>query len=85
MSVMIGKWGKNLAIRVPFKIAQAAELSEGERVEIEMHDGNIVIHRPTAQAQATAQTAAEEIIAESRHYTLESVSIHELLEEGRRG
>lgn len=83
--VMVGKWGKNLAIRVPFKIAKAAGLNGGERVEIETHDGDIVIHRPTVQAQAMAQAAAEEIIAESREHTLRSFSIHELLEEGRRG
>ena len=43
--VTVGKWGRNLAIRFPGEIAKAAGLSGGERVEIEMHDGAIVIRR----------------------------------------
>ncbi len=42
---IVGKWGKNLAIRFPGEIAEAAALSDGERVEIETHDGEIVIRR----------------------------------------
>jgi antitoxin MazE len=41
--VTVGKWGKNLAIRFPGEIAKAAKLSDGDRVEIEALDGNIVI------------------------------------------
>jgi antitoxin MazE len=41
----VGKWGKNLAVRVPGEIARAARLSDGERVEIEARDGDIVIRR----------------------------------------
>ena len=43
--VTIGKWGKNLAVRFPNEIAKAAGLSDGERVEIETLDGDIVIRR----------------------------------------
>jgi antitoxin MazE len=43
--VIIGKWGKNLAIRFPGEIAKAAGLNDGERVEIETNDGNIFIRR----------------------------------------
>jgi antitoxin MazE len=43
--VTIGRWGKNLAIRFPGEIAKAAGLNDGERVEIETHDGDIVIRR----------------------------------------
>ena len=41
--VTVGKWGKNLAIRFPSEIAKAAGLSDGDRIEIEALDGNIVI------------------------------------------
>jgi antitoxin MazE len=41
----VGKWGKNLAIRFPGEIVKAAGLSDGERVEIETQDGDIVIRR----------------------------------------
>jgi antitoxin component of MazEF toxin-antitoxin module len=43
--VIIGKWGRSLAIRIPGEIAMAAGLSEGERVEVATHDGDIVIRR----------------------------------------
>jgi len=81
----VGKWGKNLAIRVPFEIARAAGLNNGEYVEIETHDGDIVIHRPVAHARADARAAAEEIIAESGNYRLGNTIIWELLVEGRHG
>lgn len=43
--VTVGRWGKNLAVRFPGEIAEAARLSDGERVEIEARDGDIVIRR----------------------------------------
>jgi antitoxin MazE len=45
LQVTIGKWGKNLAIRIPGEIVRAAGLSNGERLDIEAHDGEIVIRR----------------------------------------
>jgi antitoxin MazE len=44
--VIVGKWGKNLAIRLPGEIVQAVGLCDGERVEIEARDGDILIRRP---------------------------------------
>ena len=43
--VTIGKWGKSLAIRLPGEIVKATGLSTGERLDIETHDGEIVIRR----------------------------------------
>jgi antitoxin MazE len=43
--IRIGKWGKNLAFRVPGDIASEIGLKEGEQVEIEAYDGGIVIRR----------------------------------------
>lgn len=43
----IGKWGKSLAVRLPADIAGQAGLREGERVEVEARDGNIVVRRAT--------------------------------------
>jgi antitoxin MazE len=45
--VTVGRWGKNLAIRFPGQVAEAAGLTDGDRVEIETHDGEIII-RPAA-------------------------------------
>ncbi|GAN74645.1 AbrB/MazE/SpoVT family DNA-binding domain-containing protein [Acidiphilium sp. AL] len=84
---VVGKWGKNLAIRVPMDVARMAGLTDGEKVEIETLDGDIVVHRRAAHAQARqdAESAAEEIIAESRRHSLGGVSIRDLLDDGRRG
>jgi antitoxin component of MazEF toxin-antitoxin module len=67
------------------EVAKAAGLSEGERVQLEAHDGEIVIRRPAARMRAVAEAAAEEIIRESRSYSLGTITIRELIEEGRRG
>ena len=43
--VTVGKWGRNLAIRLPAEIVKAAKLGNGERLDIEAHDGEIVMRR----------------------------------------
>lgn len=42
---IVGKWGKNLAVRFPLEIAKAASLTDGARVEIAAREGEIVIRR----------------------------------------
>ena len=46
---VVGKWGKNLAIRVPMEVAPATGLMDGEKVEVEMQAGDIVIRRQEAR------------------------------------
>jgi antitoxin component of MazEF toxin-antitoxin module len=82
--VTVGKWGKNLAIRVPFELAETSGLSEGEEVEIESKDGDLVIHRPTVRARADALKAAAEIRKHAKGRSLGGVSIKNLLNDGRR-
>ncbi len=84
---VIGKWGKNLAVRVPMDVARRLGLADGERVEVEAQDGDLVVRRRAAHVRARreAEAAAAEIIADSQRYSLGGVSIRELLEEGRRG
>ena len=83
--VVVGKWGKNLAVRLPLEVAKAAGLHTGETVDIEARGGHIVIRRVDAEAIADAQAAAAEIIAESERHPLDESEILEMLEEGRRG
>jgi antitoxin component of MazEF toxin-antitoxin module len=83
--VVVGKWGKNLAVRLPLEVVKAAGLRTGEKVDVETRGGDIVIRRASANAIADALVAAEEIIEESAQYSLSDVTIRELLEEGRRG
>lgn len=85
--VRVGKWGKSLAIRVPLDVARTSGLSDGEAVEIETLDGDILIRRRAAKAEARrdAEAAAIEIIAGAKGHSLGGLSIRELREEGRRG
>jgi antitoxin component of MazEF toxin-antitoxin module len=84
---VIGKWGKNLAVRVPMDVARAIGLAEGETVEVDTQDGDIVIRRRAAHVRGRldAEEAAAEIIADSQRHTLGGQTIRELLDEGRRG
>ncbi len=43
--VTVGKWGNNLAVRLPADITAATQLRDGERVEIETQESNILIRR----------------------------------------
>jgi antitoxin MazE len=43
--VKVGRWGKNLAVRLPVDVAHSAGLSEGEQVDVGLSDGVIVIRR----------------------------------------
>jgi antitoxin component of MazEF toxin-antitoxin module len=84
--VIVGKWGKSLAVRVPIDVAAAAGLTDGEAVEIEAIDGTIVIRRDEAKAEARrkAEAAMAEILELSKGMTLGGLSIRELIDEGRR-
>ncbi len=42
---IVGRWGRNLAVRFPSEIASEFRLHEGERVEIESGPEQIVIRR----------------------------------------
>jgi len=42
---IVGKWGRSLAVRLPGDIVRAVGVRDGERVEIEAQDGNIVVRR----------------------------------------
>jgi len=81
-----GRWGANLAVRIPLEIVEATGLSAGECVSLEVRDGDIVIHRNQAKARARADalTAVEEIVAERGKHSLGGQSIRELIDEGRR-
>lgn len=47
----VGKWGKTLAIRFPGEVVRTTQLREGERVEIEAHEGEIVIRRAAREVR----------------------------------
>lgn len=83
---IVGKWGKSLAVRVPSDVARHIGLIDGEAVEIEDVDGDLVIRRDAAKA--AKRQRAEEAVAAIRElrkgHRLNGVSIRELIDEGRR-
>ena len=85
--VVVGRWGKSLAIRVPLDIARAAGLTDGEAVELEESAGDIVVRRDATRAAARrdAEAAAAEIRANAMGRRLDGVTIRELRDDGRRG
>lgn len=49
MTTQIAKWGNSLGLRLPKSVAQAARLDEGDRVDVTVKNGAIVI-RPSRRA-----------------------------------
>jgi antitoxin MazE len=50
VQVVVGRWGNNLAVRLPGEIVEAIKLRDGERVEIEADGEEIVIRRVKPRA-----------------------------------
>ena len=46
---IVGRWGKNLAVRFPADIAASAGFSEGEQVDIAATDDAVLIRRLPAE------------------------------------
>ncbi len=56
---VVGRWGRNLAIRFPAEVAEAARLIEGERVEIAASGDEVVIRRLPAEVTVEALFAGK--------------------------
>ncbi len=56
---VVGRWGKNLAIRFPADIAKAAGLGDGQRVEIVSSKDAIVIRKVKAEETAESMFAGK--------------------------
>ena len=84
---IIGTWGKSLAVRVPADVVRLAGLSDGEVVDIESIDGNILMRRDEAEAvkRQNAFAAAQAIIAARKGVRLNGLAIRDLINEGRPG
>ena len=82
----IGTWGKSLAVRVPADVARLAGISDGEAVEVEAVQWDIVIRRNDAKEERRrkAERAAAAIRAARKGRTLGDISIRELIDEGRK-
>jgi antitoxin component of MazEF toxin-antitoxin module len=56
---VVGRWGKNLAIRFPTDIAKAAGLGDGQRVEIVSARDAIVIRKVKVEETAESMFAGK--------------------------
>lgn len=45
--MIVGRWGKTLAVRLPAEVARRAGLACGERVEVSTEDDRIMIRKVT--------------------------------------
>ena len=45
VKVTVGRWGNNLAVRLPAEIVDAIKVRDGEQVEIEARDGQAITRR----------------------------------------
>jgi antitoxin component of MazEF toxin-antitoxin module len=49
---IVGRWGKNLAVRFPAEVARAAGLGDGQRVELVQQNGAILIRKVAPEITA---------------------------------
>ncbi len=43
MKATVTKWGNSLGIRIPSSLAAMLQIEEGRTVELEIHDGSLVL------------------------------------------
>lgn len=65
MTTQIAKWGNSLGLRLPKSVAQEARLDEGDRVDVSVKNGAIVI-RPSRPTYALAGLVSR-ITSKNRH------------------
>ncbi len=65
---VIGRWGKNLAVRFPADVARAARLNDGERVEIAASGEDIVIRKLAPEPTLESMFAGRPPEAWRAHY-----------------
>ena len=61
----VAKWGNSLGLRLPKAVAQAAQIDEGDRVDVTVKNGAIVI-RPSRQTYSL-DTLVSQITTKNRH------------------
>jgi antitoxin MazE len=54
----VARWGNSLGLRLPKSVTQAAQLTEGDAVEISVRNGAIVI-RPSKPAYSLRELVAK--------------------------
>jgi antitoxin MazE len=66
MKTTARKWGNSLAIRVPKRVAEEAGLREKDAVEIEVHEGTLVV-RPHLRRVYRLEDLLKRITSRNTH------------------
>jgi len=65
MTTVVAKWGNSLGLRLPKSVTQAAQISEGDSVEVTVEKGAILI-RPSKPAYSLLDLVAK-VTPSNRH------------------
>ncbi len=65
MTTQISKWGNSLGLRLPKSVAQEAKIDEGDKVEVSVKNGAIVI-RPSCRTYSLHELVSK-ITPANRH------------------
>ena len=65
MTTQIAKWGNSLGLRLPKSVAQQAQIDEGDRVDVSVKNGAIVV-RPSRPVYSL-EALVSKITARNRH------------------
>jgi antitoxin MazE len=65
MTTQIAKWGNSLGLRLPKSVTQEARIDEGDKVEVSVKNGAIVI-RPT-RSTYSLEDLVSKITVKNRH------------------
>ncbi len=64
MTVTIARWGNSLGVRIPKSVLQTAHLSEGDQVDVEGRDGEVLIKR---RASVSLRELLDQITSDNLH------------------
>jgi antitoxin MazE len=66
MKTQLARWGNSIAIRIPKSVAVAAELQEGDQMEMAV-EGPGIVKMQKPKSKATLKELIRAINAENRH------------------
>ena len=70
MKTTAQKWGNSLAIRVPKRVAEEAELREKDSVDIEVREGTLVV-RPQLRRVYRLEDLLKRITSHNVHHEID--------------
>ena len=62
----IAKWGNSTGVRIPRKIAEQADLHEGDQVDLQVEAPGVIVLR-TLKSRPTLESLVSRITSKNRH------------------